>query len=46
MTDNNNLIFFFGFVGTDIYNNPNFHSEGQDDLEISSGKILKKLNRN
>jgi hypothetical protein len=36
------LILFLYFIDEDeIYNNPNLHSEEQDELEIPDGKCLK-----
>ena len=43
-----NLIINFNFYlitdENDIYNNPNLHSEEQNELEIPDGKIFKKKN--
>ena len=38
-----NSTFIYFFINEDeIYNNPNFHSEEQDELEIPDGKCFIK----
>jgi len=39
---NNNkyILILFNFISDEVYNNPNIHSEEQDELEIPDGKFL------